>query len=178
MGEKLKKLKLDRKLLLFTVIGAFIGIALFAGTATTLEATDTGEFCSTCHIMERAYETFSNTNHSVLKCNDCHLPHDNTVSKLTFKAKAGMSHMYMNTLGSNQVPDVIRAKEESTEVVLENCLRCHEPSVENVSAHEGQLVHVSIVTGKYRMEAATSDRQIGLNQKNFISQIRINKRRE
>lgn len=137
MGEKLKKLRLDKKILLFTVIGAFIGIALFAGTATTLEATDSGEFCSTCHIMERAYESFASTNHSVLKCNDCHLPHDNTVTKLTFKAKAGMSHMYMNTLGANKVPDVIHAKEKSTEVALQNCIRCHEPSLENVSAHEG-----------------------------------------
>lgn len=134
MGEKLKRL--DKKILLFTLIGVFVGIVLFAGTAGTLKATDTGEFCSSCHIMGTVYETFSNSNHASLTCNDCHLPNDNYVSKLTEKAKAGMGHMYMNTLGASKIPDVLHATENSQEIINKNCISCHEPSLTNVE-HSG-----------------------------------------
>lgn len=132
MGERLKRLKLDKRALLFTVIGVFIGIAFFAGTAGSLKATDTAEFCSTCHIMTDAYESFMESNHATLNCNDCHVPNSSLTAKLPFKAKAGMSHMYMNTLGSNKVPDVLYAKESSQLVINENCISCHAPSLDNV----------------------------------------------
>lgn len=131
MGEMLKKL--DKKILLFTLIGVFAGIVLFAGTASTLKATDTGEFCSSCHIMGTAYETFANSNHASLACNDCHLPQDNAVNKLVEKAKAGMGHMYMNTLGASKIPDVLHATGNSQEIIQQNCISCHEPSLQNVS---------------------------------------------
>ncbi|MDQ0255292.1 cytochrome c nitrite reductase small subunit [Evansella vedderi] len=133
MGERLKKLNLDKKLLLFTAIGVFLGIALFSGTAGALKATDTGEFCSSCHIMESAYESFTSSNHASLYCNDCHVPNNSLVEKLPYKAKAGMSHMYMNTIGANQIPKVLHAKASSQEVINNNCIMCHEPGLQNIN---------------------------------------------
>lgn len=133
MGEKLKML--DKRLLLFSLIGVFVGIVLFAGTAGTMKATDTGEFCSSCHIMGTAYETFANSNHAALTCNDCHAPRDSQAAKVMFKAKAGLGHMYMNSLGANKIPDVIHATADSYEVINQNCISCHEPSLQNV-AHD------------------------------------------
>ncbi|MBB5174795.1 cytochrome c3 family protein [Texcoconibacillus texcoconensis] len=127
---------LDRRLLLVGLIGVFIGISGFAATSQTLKATDSPEFCSSCHVMDTAYETFMDSSHATLSCNDCHAPNDNVVSKLTFKAKAGLSHMYMNTIGSDDIPDVIQANEASQEVIESNCIRCHEPSLENVVYHD------------------------------------------
>ncbi len=134
MGEKLKML--DKRLLLFTLIGIFAGIVLFAGTAGTMKATDSGEFCSSCHIMGTAYETFADSNHATLSCNDCHAPRDSAVAKMAFKAKAGMGHMYMNTLGASKIPDVLHATAESQDVINENCISCHEPGLQNVD-HAG-----------------------------------------
>lgn len=132
VGKKLKGLKLDKRLLLFTVIGIFIGIAFFAGTAGSLKATDTAEFCSSCHIMTDAYESFMESNHATLNCNDCHVPNNSLIEKLPYKAKAGMSHMYMNTIGANSIPDVLYAKDSSQEVINENCISCHAPGLDNV----------------------------------------------
>ncbi|OIJ12034.1 nitrate reductase [Anaerobacillus arseniciselenatis] len=134
MGEKLKLL--DKKLLLFTLIGVFLGIALFAGTSGTMKATDSGEFCSSCHIMGTAFETFADSNHASLSCNDCHAPRDSVVSKMAFKAKAGASHMYMNTLGASKIPDVLHANAKSQQVINDNCISCHEPGLQNVD-HSG-----------------------------------------
>ncbi|MCT8136328.1 NapC/NirT family cytochrome c [Anaerobacillus sp. CMMVII] len=131
MGKLLKRL--DKKILLFTLAGVFAGIVLFAGTAGTLKATDSGEFCSSCHIMGTVYETFANSNHASLSCNDCHAPRDSVTSKLMFKAKAGMGHMYMNTIGASKIPDVLHATADSQEVINQNCISCHEPSLQNVS---------------------------------------------
>ncbi len=130
MGEKLKRL--DKKITLFILIGVFVGIVLFTGTTGTLKATDTGDFCSSCHIMEKAFETFTDSNHAALSCNDCHAPRDSIVAKLAFKAKAGMGHMYMNTLGASKIPDVLSATANSKEVINQNCISCHEPSLENI----------------------------------------------
>lgn len=127
---------INKRALLFILIGVFVGITLFAGTAGTMQATDSPEFCSSCHIMDEAYQSFTESNHASLSCNDCHAPSDSLTSKLAFKAKAGASHIYMNTLGSDQIPDVIHAKEESREVIEANCISCHEAGLENVEYHD------------------------------------------
>ncbi|SDY99017.1 cytochrome c nitrite reductase small subunit [Evansella caseinilytica] len=133
MREKVKRL--DKKRLLLVLIGVFLGIVVFAGTSATMKATDSGEFCSSCHIMNTAYETFAASNHATLSCNDCHAPRDSFSEKIVFKAKAGMGHVYMNTLGSEKIPDVLHATAESQEVINQNCISCHEPSLQNV-AHD------------------------------------------
>lgn len=124
--------KLDKKLLLFTIIGAFIGIALFAGTAETLKATDTAEFCASCHVYESTVTHFQESNHANLKCNDCHTPNDSKLAKYTYKAKSALGHGYMYTVNSDEIPDVIHASDSSKEVVQKNCISCHEASLENV----------------------------------------------
>jgi len=92
----------NNKLILFILLGAFIGIVLYAGTVTAIKATDTGEFCSSCHVMDTVYEAFTQSPHARLDCNDCHAPTDNIANKLMFKARAGLGHIYMNTLGAMQ----------------------------------------------------------------------------
>lgn len=130
------KKRLNRKAMLFLLAGVFIGIAFFAGTSKALEVTDSADFCSSCHIMDEAHATFLQSNHATLSCNDCHIPHDNIVSKYFFKAKAGLGHMYYNTLGQDKIPDVLHATEASQEVINDNCLRCHGPTLDNIEYHD------------------------------------------
>jgi cytochrome c-type protein NapC len=67
----------------FLVIGGFIaGIIFFEGVNTALEATNTEEFCISCHEMENnVYEElkttihFSNRSGVRATCPDCHVPH-------------------------------------------------------------------------------------------------------
>jgi cytochrome c nitrite reductase small subunit len=130
-GDKWRE-RISKKTLLILLIGVFAGIAAFSVTATTLQATDTAEFCSGCHVMGTVHESFKESNHAHLNCNDCHAPRDSTVSKMTFKARAGLGHIYMNTLGSEDIPDVLHATAESEEVLQRNCVSCHEPSLRNI----------------------------------------------
>jgi cytochrome c nitrate reductase, small subunit len=56
-------------------------------------------------------------------CNDCHVPHDNVFRKYFFKGKDGMNHVYKFV--TRQERQAIRAIDESAEVIMENCVRCH-----------------------------------------------------
>ncbi|MFS1513700.1 cytochrome c3 family protein [Chengkuizengella sp. SCS-71B] len=127
-----KKIKaLDKRLILF--IGILLGLIFTVASAETLHYTDSAEFCSTCHPMDTAYSSFSDSIHANLDCNTCHAPTDNFVEKILFKSKAGLHDIYMNTLNVDEIPDVIHAKAATVEVVQENCVSCHENSINNVS---------------------------------------------
>ncbi|WP_070120485.1 NapC/NirT family cytochrome c [Bacillus marinisedimentorum] len=126
-----KLLGIDKKILL--LVGVFTGIVLSVLTVKTFAYTDSPEFCQSCHIMTSVHESFEASTHATLACNDCHLPHENVAKKLTYKAKAGLGHMYFNTLGTEKIPDVLHATAGSSEVINENCLDCHEATLDNVS---------------------------------------------
>src|SRR5690606_23786642 len=86
-----------------------------------------------CHIMTQVHESFTDSTHAQLSCGDCHLPHDNIAVKLTEKAKAGLGHVYYNTLGSDKIPSVLHATDNSKEIINNNCIDCHQNTLQNVS---------------------------------------------
>lgn len=97
--------------------------AIYAGKAWSY-LSDAPETCVNCHIMAPQYATWQHSSHrEVAHCNDCHVPHDNIIRTYLFKAKDGMRHASMFTLRLE--PQNIFIKEEGTEVVQENCIRCH-----------------------------------------------------
>jgi cytochrome c nitrite reductase small subunit len=51
------------------------------------------------------------------------VPQDNLVSKYAFKAKDGLYHAAVFTIKGE--PQVIRPRDESYEVIMNNCIRCH-----------------------------------------------------
>lgn len=126
-----KFLAIDKKILL--VIGVFFGIVLSVVTVKGLAYTDSAEFCSSCHIMTQVHESFSNSTHAELACSDCHLPHDTIVNKMTNKAKSGIGHVYYNTLGADKIPKVLHETENSSEIINQNCIDCHQSTLDNVS---------------------------------------------
>lgn len=128
----LKKIfSIDKKLLL--VVGVFVGIIISVVSVKTLAYTDSADFCSSCHIMTQVHDSFADSTHAKLACSDCHLPHDTIVNKYTNKAKAGIGHVYYNTLGSDKIPEVLHATTNSQEVINQNCIDCHESTLKNVS---------------------------------------------
>ena len=80
--------------------------------------------CINCHIMVPQYTTWKHSSHGRdVTCNDCHVPHSNIAAKYFFKAKDGMRHATLFTLGMEE--QVIRITPPSMAVVQENCVRCH-----------------------------------------------------
>lgn len=125
--------KINNKLLLFTLVGVFVGIVFFAFTEGAINATDTPEFCASCHVYEHVITNFENSNHAALKCNDCHAPTHSKVAKYTFKGINAVSHGYATTFGASSLPDVIHATDKSMEIIEKNCISCHEPGLQNIS---------------------------------------------
>ena len=80
--------------------------------------------CVNCHIMGPYYATWMHSSHGRdATCNDCHVPHENPVKKWAFKGMDGMRHVAVFlTRGEHQV---IKANDESAEVIMNNCIRCH-----------------------------------------------------
>ncbi len=85
--------------------------------------------CNNCHVMDAVYEGWFHGSHQPwATCSDCHTPHA-LIPKYITKGISGYHHVSANTLGN--IPDAIRAKQESLDIVQENCVRCHEDTVDN-----------------------------------------------
>ena len=80
--------------------------------------------CVNCHIMTPYYATWAHSSHGRdATCNDCHVPHSSIAAKYLFKGMDGMKHVaYFVTRSERQA---IMAEEASSEVIMDNCIRCH-----------------------------------------------------
>lgn len=120
--------------LLFVVaaIAVVASLGTFAYVSSAVEMMGSApETCANCHVMDAAYENWLHSAHgSKAKCADCHLPHDNAVNYWVAKGQTGMHDAYAFSIG--QIPDAIRAKPESKAIIQENCVRCHETSIDVV----------------------------------------------
>jgi cytochrome c nitrite reductase small subunit len=66
----------------------------------------------------------SASHHARAVCNDCHVPHDSAASKYYVKAEHGYRHSKGFTFQNFHEP--IQMTEGSREVVIDNCVRCHD----------------------------------------------------
>ncbi|WP_338547816.1 NapC/NirT family cytochrome c [Roseovarius phycicola] len=98
------------------VAGAFIaGIVFWGGFNTAMEATNTKEFCVSCHEMrDFVYEEYKGTIHHVNRsgvgaaCSDCHVPKDWT-HKMIRKIKASRE-LYGKIVGTINTEEKFEAK--------------------------------------------------------------------
>jgi cytochrome c nitrite reductase small subunit len=117
-------------------------VALIIVAATLMVVSDFSVYlgndptaCNNCHVMDAAYEGWYHGGHKLwAECNDCHTPHD-LIPKYFVKARSGFNHVTAFTLG--EIPNAIRAKESSREIIQENCIRCHSETVSNIA--DGQM---------------------------------------
>jgi len=91
--------------------------------------------CNNCHVMDAAYEGWYHGGHMrVANCNDCHTPHA-LIPKYWVKARSGMNHVLHFTMG--WIPEPLRAKHSTDEIIQENCIRCHSETVSMIA--DGQM---------------------------------------
>jgi cytochrome c nitrite reductase small subunit len=110
---------------------AGVGCVVFYVSNAASYLSDKPETCMNCHVMAPQFASWQHGSHGrVATCNDCHVPHDNLISKYAFKAKDGMRHATMFTLRLE--PQVIQIKDAGVAVVQENCKRCHAALIGNV----------------------------------------------
>jgi cytochrome c nitrite reductase small subunit len=111
-------------------LAAVLGVGMWA-TNFTVYLGDDPTTCNNCHVMDAVYEGWFHSSHQRwATCNDCHTPHA-FIPKYFIKAKSGMNHVTMFTLG--HVPEPLRAKPETDEIIQHNCLRCHTETVSEIA---------------------------------------------
>jgi cytochrome c nitrite reductase small subunit len=120
------------KLPIITGIVALLVVAITGMYASDFTAYlgDNPTTCNNCHVMDAAYEGWFHAGHTNwAKCSDCHTPHP-LIPKYIVKAESGYHHVSAYLLGN--IPDAIRAKEKSRQVVQDNCVRCHLETVADI----------------------------------------------
>lgn len=111
---------------LFIVGGLIAGLGIYTVYMSRAYSylSDDPAACINCHIMTPYYQSWNHSSHAQwATCNDCHVPHDNVVNQYAFKAKDGLYHAAVFTMRGE--PQVIRPREESYGVIMNNCIRCH-----------------------------------------------------
>lgn len=108
------------------LIAVITGLGLFMSKEAELVSymSDDPLACVNCHVMTPVYNSWMHSSHREwANCNDCHVPHNNVFNKYYFKAKDGLFHASVFTLRAE--PEVMFMRDESAEVVQNNCIRCH-----------------------------------------------------
>jgi cytochrome c nitrite reductase small subunit len=121
--------------------GILTGLALLVVRISNAASylSDQPETCMNCHVMSPQYATWQRGSHGRnTVCNDCHVPHNNVLSKYAFKAQDGMRHSFIFTFRLE--PQVIHVREAGINVIQENCKRCHSFVIQKTTLTE--------VTGK------------------------------
>jgi cytochrome c-type protein NapC len=102
-------------LLTLLVVGFFSGIIFWGGFNTAMEATNTLEFCISCHEMrDTVYQEYKKTIHYQNRtgvraiCSDCHVPKD-WVHKVARKIQA-TKELYGKAMGTIDTPEKFEAK--------------------------------------------------------------------
>jgi cytochrome c nitrite reductase small subunit len=139
----------DRFILLIFAAGGLIaglgGYTVYMSRAHSYLSDDPAA-CINCHIMTPYYQSWDHSSHAQrATCNDCHVPQDNVFNKYAFKAKDGLYHAAVFTVKGE--PNVIRPRDESYEVIMNNCIRCHtELNTEFVKT--GMISYCDVKEGK------------------------------
>ena len=129
-------MKTHVKLLRIALVLAGLGVAAvvsWMAMDTAFHATSDYEFCTSCHAYEpiaRAYreDVHGGNNPQGFRaaCNDCHLPHDNSLHYFLVKAKHGIKDPLMELLKEPHEVDWHAIRERREEFVYDSsCLECH-----------------------------------------------------
>jgi cytochrome c-type protein NapC len=115
LWARLKRPSAKYSLLTLLVVGFFSGIFFWGGFNTAMEATNTLEFCISCHEMrDNVYQEYKQTIHYENRtgvravCSDCHVPKD-WMHKMARKIQASQE-IYGKIVGTIDTPEKFQAK--------------------------------------------------------------------
>ena len=150
----LRKPSAKYSLLSLLLVGFFSGIFFWGGFNTAMEATNTLEFCTTCHemrdtVFQEYKETVHYSNRSGVRaiCSDCHVPKD-WIHKMIRKSKASFE-VWGKLTGSIDTKEKFEAKrmtlathewERMKDSGSRECRNCHNFEFMDFSEQRGRAV--------------------------------------
>ena len=126
---------LNRNALKFMLIGMVVAVVGVLFGVVGYAYADSPQFCGSCHSMTEPHASWQASTHKQLNCTECHLPHQNLVVKLITKGQTGMHDTYHEVL--RDYPAAMKVSTHGKEIIEENCLRCHQSTVENTAMIAG-----------------------------------------
>ncbi len=133
------------------VLGSFGGAVGFTAhfARATSYLSDDPKACVNCHIMNDQYDAWSRASHHArATCNDCHVPHQSIFAKYAVKAEHGYRHSKKFTFQNWHEPIAMTAS--SYDVVVDNCIRCHEEMTRAIGHVDCLRCHASVAHGPTR----------------------------
>jgi cytochrome c nitrite reductase small subunit len=129
---------MPKTLFILAIMAAVLALGYFAYVTDAVAYVGTSpETCANCHVIDSQYENWYRSTHkNWAKCTDCHLPHDNLAIFYVEKGRQGMNDSFAFVSGN--IPPAFRANEATNEIVQQNCIHCHEDSVEDMLTAGGQ----------------------------------------
>jgi cytochrome c nitrite reductase small subunit len=125
-----------RWLALSCLAGALAGLGsfTFAYAEGLAYLSDNPKACVNCHIMNDEYDAWrKGPHHAEATCHDCHVPRA-FVPKYVAEARNGYNHSMGFTFQPaspdrpgawNMFHEPIRIKDKNSQILQDNCLRCH-----------------------------------------------------
>ncbi len=90
--------------------------------------------CANCHVMNEFYDGWQKSSHHVTTgCVECHMP-EGLVDKVIAKADNGYRHSKGFTF--MDFHDPIQIKPRNSEILQNNCVRCHSTLVHDIAGTE------------------------------------------
>lgn len=131
-----------RKILLWIVVGGFLGLGASYATYAGLKATSDEKFCVVCHEMTPMAIAYKRDVHGGagktgirVECVDCHLPHDNLINYIYTKARNGVvegyKHFFSDDFNITSPYWLENMKHRSRYVFDDGCLKCHSNYLKN-----------------------------------------------
>lgn len=146
-------------------VGFISGIVFWGGFNTAMEATNTLEFCVSCHEMrDTVYQEYKKTIHYANRsgvratCSDCHVPKE-WVYKVARKIRASVE-LYGKIMGTIDTPEKFEAKRlEMAEREWQRMKNSDSRECRNCHTYDGMNVEVQKQRAKKQHELAQRDKE-------------------
>jgi cytochrome c nitrite reductase small subunit len=136
--EKTKVMKYVSIVSLVAAVGMFAYVGKASNMVSYLSSDP--KVCINCHTMHTQYATWQHSSHrDRADCVQCHLPQGSLPGKLLAKSRDGFNHSVAMTLRSYGYN--IRASENASERIQDNCVYCHQEIVSQMMANNALYAH-------------------------------------
>lgn len=160
-------MKIFMKVLLVLFIAIFVGFPLFSMTYYTMVRTSTPGFCSSCHEIRYAYNTWKSSSHAfnskgiVVDCMDCHLPAPQDTWNFFFaKTTHGLKDIFVHLTFDDPVKEYNHEenrKKAYLSIKNEQCLKCHRNLLYISNKRGAMLAHRTVLYPRKGYEKKCTD---------------------
>ncbi|GAB6886960.1 hypothetical protein JCM13304A_04580 [Desulfothermus okinawensis JCM 13304] len=160
-------MKVFMRFLLVLFIAIFVGFPLFSMTYYTMVRTSTPHFCSSCHEIQYAYNTWKSSAHAfnskgiVADCMDCHLPAPQDTWNFFFaKTTHGIKDILVHLSYKDPIKEYNHRenrKKAYASIKNEQCQKCHRNILYLSNKRGAMLAHRTVLYPRKGYEKKCTD---------------------